>query len=161
MELIMNHYRYLTLSLSLLLCQAACGMNYPMNYPLHDAAMNGYTETVRLLLEHGADINCTDNSGYRPLHYAAMNGNTETVRLLLDRGADKETETNRSHQRTALQIAASARGAVRQDHDLTNVRALLQAGASLHTSSEAEGSDHRPLDPFPRDTSGITLDLFR
>ena len=55
------------------------------------AAMKGHTETVKLLLEQGAQIEGV--GGYfkqTPLHYAAENGHTETVKLLLEQGAKIE-----------------------------------------------------------------------
>ena len=45
-------------------------------------------EIVKLLLEHGADINLPDNYGHTALMMASLEGNTEIVRLLLDQGAD-------------------------------------------------------------------------
>ena len=49
------------------------------------AAKNGHTETVKLLLDRGADIHAWNDYALR---LAAENGHTETVKLLLDRGAD-------------------------------------------------------------------------
>ena len=51
---------------------------------LRFAAMNGHTETVKLLLDRGADIHAVNDLALR---LAAENGHTETVKLLLDRGA--------------------------------------------------------------------------
>ena len=51
------------------------------------AAELGYLAMVDLLLDHGADIEATDDAGQRPLLSAAFYGQTEVVRRLLDRGA--------------------------------------------------------------------------
>lgn len=48
----------------------------------HDA------ESVRLLLEHGAPINSTDEDGNTALHYAFRDENWELAELLLGHGAD-------------------------------------------------------------------------
>ena len=56
---------------------------------LHDDAdVNVRAETVRLLLDHGADVNARTDDGWTALIAAATRGNAETVRLLLDRGAE-------------------------------------------------------------------------
>jgi hypothetical protein len=59
---------------------------------------------VRLLLEHGADINAQSRRGWTPLHAASCYGALEVVRLLLEHGADVEAKTNSG--KTALQFAA-------------------------------------------------------
>ena len=48
------------------------------------AAMNGHIETVKVLLDRGADIHANNDGA---LHLAAKYGNTETVKLLLKYGA--------------------------------------------------------------------------
>lgn len=56
---------------------------------LHAAAARGHLETVRLLLQHGANPNARDaGDNASPLHFAAGGGHRETVRALLDGGAD-------------------------------------------------------------------------
>ncbi|OIW32706.1 ankyrin [Coniochaeta ligniaria NRRL 30616] len=65
------------------------------SYSLFWAALNGKLSTVKIALEHGADVNrCrlkiqSDEleSGYSPLHLAAKHGHEEIVAWLLDRGA--------------------------------------------------------------------------
>jgi ankyrin repeat protein len=44
-------------------------------------------DKLRLLLDHGADVNAAGRDGRTALHYAAAAGRTEAVQLLLDRGA--------------------------------------------------------------------------
>ena len=58
---------------------------------LHDMAHTGDVSKARLLIEHGADVDCIDDE-YRstPLGYAARWGHVEMVKLLLDWGADPE-----------------------------------------------------------------------
>ena len=59
---------------------------------------------VRLLLEHGADINAQNHIGWTSLHWASINGALEVVRLLLEHGADVQVKNNSGW--TALQVAA-------------------------------------------------------
>jgi ankyrin repeat protein len=55
--------------------------------PIHLAARRGHMQVVELLLDHGADLEETDNRGFTPLVYAASSGNLDLVRFLVDRGA--------------------------------------------------------------------------
>jgi len=55
---------------------------------LHWAAYNGYTETVKDLLEDGTiSVNDKSKDGYSALHWATYNGHTEIVKILLEAGA--------------------------------------------------------------------------
>ena len=56
--------------------------------PLHSAAAGGHSAIVKLLLEHGADPNASQDGGFTPLHSAAGNGDGESVEALLEAGAD-------------------------------------------------------------------------
>lgn len=55
--------------------------------PLMVAAANGHIETVKALLDAGADINAEDVTGWTALHAGAFNGDAPLVSLLLARGA--------------------------------------------------------------------------
>ena len=55
---------------------------------LMEAAMTGCFESVRLLVEYGADIHATDYRKATPLMYAAATGNVEMIEYLLSKGAD-------------------------------------------------------------------------
>uniref|UniRef100_A0ACD5WC24 Uncharacterized protein n=1 Tax=Avena sativa TaxID=4498 RepID=A0ACD5WC24_AVESA len=55
--------------------------------PLAGAAVSGEFIVARYLLNHGADPNKIDGTGFAALHAAAKNGNEAVVRLLLSRGA--------------------------------------------------------------------------
>ncbi|KUL83144.1 hypothetical protein ZTR_10995 [Talaromyces verruculosus] len=57
------------------------------------AAENGYAEILSILLQHGADIEKSDNYGWRPLHLACYRGHTEIAKILIDAGADVHAST--------------------------------------------------------------------
>src|SRR5262249_46294053 len=52
------------------------------------AAFDGFQQVVRVLAQHGADINSTDSNGLCALCAACMCGKFRTVRVLLQSGAD-------------------------------------------------------------------------
>ena len=61
------------------------------NAPLHCASWKGYAETVRALLDAGADINDQNQNshwGTTPLHAAAHGNQRAVAELLVTRGAD-------------------------------------------------------------------------
>ncbi|MBR5888341.1 MAG: ankyrin repeat domain-containing protein, partial [Akkermansia sp.] len=55
---------------------------------LYDAAENGETELVKLLIAAGADVNKVVKDGRTPLYWAAIKGLTDCVKLLIAAGAD-------------------------------------------------------------------------
>lgn len=57
--------------------------------PIHSATAARDHDSVRALLEAGADSNVRQQGGYTPLHAAAHSEDFELVRLLLDHGADR------------------------------------------------------------------------
>jgi hypothetical protein len=56
------------------------------------------------LLDHGAKVNCVDNSGNLALHYAIREGIVDTVKLLLEHGSDYRLKNDWGDD--ALQTAA-------------------------------------------------------
>ena len=51
---------------------------------LHYAAEYNMYEVIKILIENGIYVNCTDNYGMRPLHYAAKNRHVESIIELLE-----------------------------------------------------------------------------
>jgi ankyrin repeat protein len=56
--------------------------------PLHFASGKGHLNVVRVLVDHGADMNAKQQHLWVPLYLVPCNDHFETVRLLLDRGAN-------------------------------------------------------------------------
>jgi ankyrin repeat protein len=74
------------------------------NTSLIDAVRAGEVNTVKDLLDGGADVNEPGEQGWTPLNWAAGKGNLELVTLLVDRGADvfKVGRDQRTPQMIAL-----------------------------------------------------------
>ena len=87
------------------------------------ASRVGLPEVVRVLLEHGADIESRDTFGWSPLEMASTVGHVEVIRVLLAYGIDVNSRDSKGH--TALH-AASRTG------QTTAARVLLEHSADVN-----------------------------
>jgi len=106
-----------------------------------NAARNGYTETVRLLLDRGVDPNTYDTFKRTLLMQAAWYGHSETVKLLLERGADPNVTG--TWGQTAL-TGASYYGCTEA------VRLLLDAGADKDAADKGGNTSVIMACKYPR-----------
>lgn len=74
-------------------------------YPIHEAVDGdwGSPSSVRVLIEHGADLNVRDEGGNTALMLAANRGEVRCISLLLAAGADRTLRNKR--KKTALDTA--------------------------------------------------------
>jgi len=84
------------------------------------ASINGHTQIVSYLIEHGANVNVTNARGETPLHVASALDHLDIVRLLVEEGSWLEAEDEAGD--TALHFA------VREEHAQV-VEFLLLSGA--------------------------------
>jgi hypothetical protein len=82
---------------------------------------------LRLLVQHGADLNAPDARGDRPIHAAAQPGLNDTVRLLVEMGADPSATNGAG--KTALDLV-SAPGRNHHDDTAAVLRELAAKSAS-------------------------------
>jgi ankyrin repeat protein len=96
--------------------------------PVGLAAFFGHPESVRFLLEHGADVQAVARNPMRvqPLHAATAARSVESVRLILEAGADPDAEQQEGW--TALMVA--------RQHDDTEIVDLLLAHGAHDTGNE-------------------------
>lgn len=84
---------------------------------LHIACSRGHVETVKVLLQYGADTECRDSVGNTPLHLAACTSNIPIITLLLKAGANVEVLDRRGC--SPLHLAQSRLRVLSLDNDLS------------------------------------------
>lgn len=62
------------------------------NTALHWAALNGHLESVKVLLDQGADPTITNQRGHDPIYEAELNDKKEVVEWVLREGGDELEE---------------------------------------------------------------------
>uniref|UniRef100_UPI0037E708C4 cyclin-dependent kinase 4 inhibitor C n=1 Tax=Semicossyphus pulcher TaxID=241346 RepID=UPI0037E708C4 len=70
----------------------------------HDAAREGFVDSVRVLLDHGADPNLVDGEGNLPLHLAAKEGHLQVIQLLIERTANPRTTNDEGKTAAGLAL---------------------------------------------------------
>jgi uncharacterized protein len=100
--------------------------NAMQNAPLHAAAAGRSRESVRILLEHGADANAQQEGGWTALHAASQNGDVEMVQLLIASGAHVHTRAANNQNALDLAMTKGHQAVV----DILDVYATNERGAS-------------------------------
>ncbi|XP_059205886.1 ankyrin repeat and MYND domain-containing protein 2-like [Centropristis striata] len=109
--------------------------------PLMHAAYKGKADMCRLLLQHGADVNCNQHEyGYTALMFAGLSGKTDITTMILDAGA--ETDLVNSVGRTAAQMAAFV-----GQHDCVTVINNFFSRARLEYYTRPQGLEREPRLP--------------
>ncbi|XP_069032930.1 ankyrin repeat and MYND domain-containing protein 2-like isoform X1 [Embiotoca jacksoni] len=109
--------------------------------PLMHAAYKGRADMCRLLLQHGADVNCNQHEyGYTALMFAGLSGKTDITSMMLDAGA--ETDLVNSVGRTAAQMAAFV-----GQHDCVTVINNFFSRAKLDYYTIPRGLEREPKLP--------------
>lgn len=100
---------------------------------LHYAVQYSSTTAVRILLQHGADVNARLQFGHTSLHLAAYHVIPRLVLLLCQYGAD----VNAVNSSNETPLLMATRSGIRRDHlQLTTISLLLRYGASPNAHDE-------------------------
>ena len=92
-----------------------------INFPLHEAIINGNAAAVQELIDDGYDVNTLDRFGDTALSEAAAHRHIDIVLMLLDAGADLNLGNE-----TPLYIAAG-------NGHIDIIQILIDAGADLNS----------------------------
>jgi ankyrin repeat protein len=114
----------------------AKGDNAVSEYPLHEAASNGDTETLNRLLAEGVEIESRDDKEATPLLRAARQGQVGAVQHLLKRGADPNAFTPDSGVTVVMAAARAGSAEI--------LRLLLARGADPDQEVTPEPPEFTP-----------------
>jgi ankyrin repeat protein len=96
------------------------------NTPLIQACLHNNYKMVKLLIEHGADVNIMNLDGNTPLMEACIHNNYKMVKLLIEHGVDVNAKDK--CQETALMRACKHR-------NYKSVKFLIKNGANIKTTN--------------------------
>ena len=112
----------------------------------------GDYESVKIMAEHGADVNGPGKNGYTPLGIACRNGDTLMAQILLTRGADPDYKPDKYV--SALTCAA----AFDKGYNFELIDLLCAAGADKKaTSRDSRGVKMVPFKYYFHKTIGVEL----
>jgi ankyrin repeat protein len=114
--------------------------------PLDHATDQGAVDVVRLLLDHGANVNAHGKKKNTSLHWASRFGKADVVRVLLERGAD--VNPRNIENSTPL-------------HDASGGGYVETSRVLLENSSEVDAQNSRNETPLHLASQGGYLDLSR
>ena len=120
-------------------------INEAGNTPLHWAALNGHLESVKLLVQSGADVTIINKAGHDAVFEAEINDKKTVVDWLLEtveelekgigqsgerdnEDEDEGVERKDSSGRTVKQSSTSVEGVTRQMEDMTTNGGSAQGG---------------------------------
>lgn len=84
--------------------------------PAYCGATKGQTETLRLLVQHGADVWLANSKGDVPLHEAVASGRKDLVLWLLRQwGVNEETQRHHRASSASITLERNANGANNQE----------------------------------------------
>ena len=92
--------------------------------PLYGASQEGHVDVVKLILDHGADINKAPNDGVNPLDIASQRGHEEIVRML------------KEYISTKQQKSLVTKNIERYQRPITTLRSLARSQLSTKSTSE-------------------------
>lgn len=122
-----------------------------VNQALMWAALNGYEDIVRLLLEEsGANVNFKDEFNRTPLMLAALNGHGNTIMILINEGADVNLQD--SDGETAVVYAA-----LNGQADIVN---LLVKRANLSLPNKAGNSQFQSIMLYLKSPEALNKEIF-
>ncbi len=113
--------------------------------PLHTAAARGSEPCVKLLVEHKAKIDSTDDFGWSPLHAAVSFGNLETAKLLLDLGANINLPTSQENAARKVPARSCSLHLAVKLEDRKQTQLLIRRGASTARLRNSEGQSAKDL----------------
>jgi uncharacterized protein len=85
--------------------------------PLHSALAGGDMPIIEMLVDHGADVNASQQAGYTPLHEAAQSGNLQAAILLLSHGAKINVKADNGKTPLALTMMEGREAGSKEDRE--------------------------------------------
>ncbi len=104
--------------------------------PLHLAARYGYLDVLRLLLDHGAQVDVEDFFANTPLHEALNYGQAEAAAILIAADADvnrARDQPGNPAETPLLMVVKSHEYSI--DEKVSLIHALAEAGADVNTTN--------------------------
>ncbi|KAL2124263.1 hypothetical protein VTJ04DRAFT_628 [Mycothermus thermophilus] len=131
--------------------------DYAGNTPLQIAALNGYDDIVRLLVDAGCNLDCVNNDKDTPLIDAVENGHLDVVKILLEAGVNPRKANARGEEpidrvNDDLDNAEEIRQALREAREKMGDR--RRTSEEHHTEHVDARSSHGP--DSPRRSPGVS-----